>query len=190
MARCINAASNLAVPLPWKKLEKILDQLVSLGFTMKVIGPDTVLDEPTAGAMSRTSTASHAPDSGIVPAGHSRRCGYDPSHVFHQAAGWTRHLRWQVAGRGVDEVTQSPSPTSFGDLRLLDGPRIAPVRLSSCFVFGIVGPTSAMTCGGRTRGRPARRQVHRLVRQSIRLALRRQGVERDQPDSPARTQVP
>lgn len=36
MARCINAASNLAVPLPWKRLEEILDQLVNLGFTMKV----------------------------------------------------------------------------------------------------------------------------------------------------------
>lgn len=38
IARCINVASSLTIPLPWKTLEDTLGQLVNLGFTMKVWG--------------------------------------------------------------------------------------------------------------------------------------------------------
>lgn len=38
IARCINQAAELAPPLPWKRLEGVLAELVALGSTMKVWG--------------------------------------------------------------------------------------------------------------------------------------------------------
>lgn len=38
IARCINEAAELTPPIPWKRLERILAELVALGSTMKVWG--------------------------------------------------------------------------------------------------------------------------------------------------------
>jgi hypothetical protein len=38
IANCINTASSLTCPIPWKKLQGTLEELLGLGFTMKVWG--------------------------------------------------------------------------------------------------------------------------------------------------------
>src|SRR5207244_791209 len=74
------------------------------------VGPHVVLNDAGARTMAGASPAFDLVDGVIVTARGHRGRGHDPSQMLHQPARGARNIRRQVAGLGVDEVTQVGDP--------------------------------------------------------------------------------
>jgi HKD family nuclease len=115
MARCINAASSLAVPLPWKRVEGILDQLVNLGFTMKVWGrllcivrPDLYCTVASVSVRTNLSAILRVPQSSFEkPAGYLqlvRLIHGSPWFASNRPTGKTERAIWDRRAAFLDAV--------------------------------------------------------------------------------------